>query len=117
MVQQQSLLHSLLADCSEDRFLADDRPPCRPCHARQHMHPALLPTLNLPTRLCSRPTAVNLSIAAEALKSLAAEAAGRQGATATSVTTAVVDACEAMLHDDVAANKVGVGVGWGVSLL
>lgn len=58
----------------------------------------------------SRPTAVNLSIAAEALKALAAERAAAEGATAASVTGAVVDACEAMLHDDVAANKVGTGV-------
>ncbi|KAL4857971.1 Methylthioribose kinase 1 [Chlorella vulgaris] len=53
----------------------------------------------------SRPTAVNLSIAATALKGLAEREARAAGATATSVTDAVVDACEAMLADDVAANK------------
>ncbi|EFN58562.1 hypothetical protein CHLNCDRAFT_140697 [Chlorella variabilis] len=53
----------------------------------------------------SRPTAVNLSIAAEALKRLAGEEAGRAGATAASVTAAVVAACQAMMAEDVAANK------------
>lgn len=56
--------------------------------------------------LRSRPTAVNLSIAATALKSLAEQEAGKQGASAGSVTQAVVAACEQMLRDDVAANKV-----------
>jgi hypothetical protein len=55
---------------------------------------------------CSRPTAVNLSIAAEALKQLAAAEAAKEGASGTSVTAAVVTACEDMLATDVAANKV-----------
>ncbi|PRW55925.1 translation initiation factor fusion with methylthioribose kinase [Chlorella sorokiniana] len=53
----------------------------------------------------SRPTAVNLSIAATALKSLAEQEAAKLGASATSVTEAVMAACEQMLRDDVAANK------------
>ncbi|KAL4457683.1 hypothetical protein ABPG75_012548 [Micractinium tetrahymenae] len=53
----------------------------------------------------SRPTAVNLSIAAEALKSLAAAQAGEAGASAAGVAGAVVEACEEMLREDVAANK------------
>lgn len=59
-----------------------------------------------PHPLCSRPTAVNLSIAATALKTLAEQEASKQGASAASVTEAVVAACEQMLRDDVAANKV-----------
>lgn len=66
----------------------------------------------LPTSPCSRPTAVNLSIAAEALKRLAGEEAGRAGATAASVTAAVVAACQAMMAEDVAANKVGEAGSW-----
>ena len=53
----------------------------------------------------SRPTAVNLSIAATALQAQAAAAAAQAGATAASVTAAVVAACEDMLRDDVAANR------------
>jgi methylthioribose-1-phosphate isomerase len=77
------------------------------------MHPPILLPNNatMPAANCcaafSRPTAVNLSIAATALKGLAEREARAAGATTTSVTGAVVGACEAMLADDVAANKVG----------
>jgi len=54
----------------------------------------------------SRPTAVNLAIAEQQLNALAARAAASSGATAASVAESVVDACEAMLSDDVAGNKV-----------
>lgn len=40
---------------------------------------------------------------------MAAARAGEAGASAAGVTGAVVDACEQMLHEDVAANKVGGG--------
>ncbi|KAK9830593.1 hypothetical protein WJX81_002762 [Elliptochloris bilobata] len=53
----------------------------------------------------SRPTAVNLSIAEQQLTALAAKAASAPGATAASVTEAVVGACHAMLQADVAGNK------------
>ncbi len=61
-------------------------------------------TLSLATD--SRPTAVNLAIAEQQLNALAAKAAAAPGATAASVTEAVVDACDAMLQADVAGNKV-----------
>lgn len=47
------------------------------------------------------------SIAAEALKTLAAARAGEAGASAAGVAGAVAEACEEMLREDVAANKVG----------
>lgn len=58
--------------------------------------------------LCSgsRPTAVNLSIAEQQLNALAAKEAAAPGATAVSVTEAVVKACHNMLQADVAGNKV-----------
>jgi methylthioribose-1-phosphate isomerase len=57
---------------------------------------------------CSRPTAVNLSDSAVKLKAVAAAAAGQPGATAESVTAAVVAAAEATMQEDIDANKVGV---------
>ena len=54
----------------------------------------------------SRPTAVNLAIAEQQLNALAAQAAAAAGATAASVTEAIVGACDAMLQADVAGNKV-----------
>lgn len=64
-------------------------------------------SLHLPLPFCSRPTAVNLADAAQRLSKLAADAAAQSDATAESVTMAVVEACEAMLRDDVEANRVG----------
>lgn len=57
---------------------------------------------------CSRPTAVNLSDSAVKSKAVAAAAAGQPGATAESVTAAVVAAAEATMQEDIDANKVGV---------
>ena len=54
----------------------------------------------------SRPTAVNLSIAEQQLNALAAKEAAAPGATAVSVTQAVIQACHDMLQADVAGNKV-----------
>ena len=56
--------------------------------------------------VCSRPTAVNLSDAAQKLSSLAGKAAA-QGADGQQVAQTIIRACEVMLHDDVAANQVG----------
>ena len=56
--------------------------------------------------LCSRPTAVNLSDAAQKLSSLAGKTVA-QGADGHKVAQTVIKACEVMLHDDVAANQVG----------
>lgn len=67
-------------------------------------------TQQLDYLVTSRPTAVNLSIAAAALSQLAASKAAQPGASAAGVTGAVADACEAMLRDDVAANRVGTGL-------
>eukprot|EP00884_Botryococcus_braunii_P014980 jgi/Botrbrau1/23483/Bobra.106_1s0035.1 len=53
----------------------------------------------------SRPTAVNLADAARKLSWLAQQEAAAEGATAESVTDAVVVAAEAMLASDVAANR------------
>lgn len=74
------------------------------------------PSRCCPHPSCSRPTAVNLSIAATALKALAEQEAGKQGASAASVTEAVVAACEQMLRDDVAANKVSMSLCWVLKL-
>lgn len=54
----------------------------------------------------SRPTAVNLADSAVKLKAVAAKAAAQPGATAESVTAAVIAAAEATLDEDIAANKV-----------
>ncbi|GLC47857.1 hypothetical protein PLESTB_000033000 [Pleodorina starrii] len=53
----------------------------------------------------SRPTAVNLADAANKLKAAAAQAAAAEGATATSVCGSVIEAAEAFLAEDIAANK------------
>ena len=55
---------------------------------------------------CSRPTAVNLSDAAQKLSSLARKTVA-QGADGRQVAQTIIQACEVMLHDDVAANQVG----------
>ena len=55
---------------------------------------------------CSRPTAVNLADTAQKLSSVARDACGEHGASAVTVTQAVVAACEAMLQADIAANQV-----------
>lgn len=57
---------------------------------------------------CSRPTAVNLSDAAQRLTKLASNSAAQKDSTPESVTIAVVEACEKMLSDDVAANQVSI---------
>ena len=56
--------------------------------------------------VCSRPTAVNLSDTAQKLSSLAGKTV-TQGADGHQVAETIIKACEVMLHDDVAANKVG----------
>ena len=55
---------------------------------------------------CSRPTAVNLSDAAQKLSVVADKAASAPGADASSVVETVVAKCETMLEEDVQANKV-----------
>ena len=59
-----------------------------------------------PKLLCSRPTAVNLSDAAQKLGRLAVNKAAETGSNAQSVTDAVIAACKEMLADDIAANQV-----------
>lgn len=54
----------------------------------------------------SRPTAVNLRIAAERLLEIAQKEADVEGGSGFSVTIAVISAADAMLKDDIAANKV-----------
>jgi hypothetical protein len=54
----------------------------------------------------SRPTAVNMRIASEAVKGLAVEEAGKEGATGESTVAAVVAACEAMMQEDLTQNQV-----------
>lgn len=54
----------------------------------------------------SRPTAVNLADAARKLTWLAQQEAAQEDASPESVTLAVVSAAEAMLEDDIAANRV-----------
>ena len=49
---------------------------------------------------------MNLSDAAGKLKAIAEHACGAAGATGASVAETVIAACEQMLSDDVAANKV-----------
>ena len=56
--------------------------------------------------LCSRPTAVNLFDAGQKLSVVADKAAAAAGADAASVVDTVVKTCEAMLKEDVQANKV-----------
>ena len=56
--------------------------------------------------LCSRPTAVNLFDAAQKLSDVADKAAAEPFADSSSVVKTVVDKCEAMLQEDVQANKV-----------
>jgi hypothetical protein len=50
------------------------------------------------------------------LKAVAAAAAAQPGATPQTVTAAVIAAAEATMQEDIAANKVGVGICdiWGV---
>lgn len=55
---------------------------------------------------CSRPTAVNLKDSADKLTVVTQRAAAAQGATPQSLAATVIDACEAFLPEDVAANKV-----------
>eukprot|EP00878_Enallax_costatus_P005791 GHUV01006072.1.p1 GENE.GHUV01006072.1~~GHUV01006072.1.p1 ORF type:complete len:713 (+),score=234.96 GHUV01006072.1:191-2329(+) len=64
----------------------------------------------------SRPTAVNLADSAVKLKAVAAQAASEPGATAESVTAAVVEAAEATLEEDIAANKA-IGAAGAAALL
>ena len=65
-----------------------------------------LPQLTPLQSVCSRPTAVNLSDAAQKLSSLAGKMVA-QGADGHRVAETIIKACEVMLHDDVAANQVG----------
>eukprot|EP00611_Tribonema_gayanum_P011956 TRINITY_DN2240_c0_g1_i2.p1 TRINITY_DN2240_c0_g1~~TRINITY_DN2240_c0_g1_i2.p1 ORF type:complete len:826 (-),score=232.08 TRINITY_DN2240_c0_g1_i2:415-2892(-) len=53
----------------------------------------------------SRPTAVNLFNACDAMTTLVAEAVAAEGATGASVRSAVIKAATAMVADDIAANK------------
>ena len=69
------------------------------------LHKAL-PQLTTLQPVCSRPTAVNLSDAAQKLSSLAGKTVA-QGADGHRVAETIIQACEVMLHDDVAANQVG----------
>ena len=54
---------------------------------------------------CSRPTAVNLQIAATRLSAVARKEAGIEGGSGLSVAVAVISAADAMMKDDIAANK------------
>ncbi len=65
----------------------------------------------LPPSRRSRPTAVNLADAAIKLRRVAETAAAADGATPVSISTAVIEAAEAFLEEDIAANKVRL---WGV---
>lgn len=53
----------------------------------------------------SRPTAVNLADAADKLKAVAAKSAAASGATAESVVADVISAAEAMIQEDIEANR------------
>lgn len=53
----------------------------------------------------SRPTAVNLSHACDDMKAIITKKAGEEGSTGSSVVEAFVVAAEAMLEEDVAANR------------
>lgn len=55
---------------------------------------------------CSRPTAVNLQIAATRLSAVARKEAAVEGGSGLSVAVAVISAADAMMKDDIAANKV-----------
>ncbi len=68
--------------------------------------PHLAKLLQVLFACCSRPTAVNLSDAAQKLSATASKAAAASKADAASVVSTVVDRCEAMLKEDVLANKV-----------
>lgn len=54
---------------------------------------------------CSRPTAVNLQIAATRLSAEAKREAAVEGGSGLSVAVAVIAAADAMMKDDIAANK------------
>jgi len=69
-------------------------------------HIARTRQLQLMSASCSRPTAVNLSDAAQKLSLIATKAAEAPKADASSVVLTVVDKCEIMLKEDVQANKV-----------
>lgn len=55
--------------------------------------------------MCSRPTAVNLQIAATRLSAVARKEAVIEGGSGLSVAVAVITAADAMMKDDIAANK------------
>lgn len=60
----------------------------------------------IPNAVCSRPTAVNLFDAANKLAEVVKQAKSGTSATASGVVSAVIETCEAMLKEDVHANKV-----------
>ena len=87
---------------------------CRLVSIHTHQpHVKTVPSPNHDTERCdfacapgSRPTAVNLRIAADGMSDIAAREAAVPGASAVSVTLAVITAADAMLKEDIAANKV-----------
>ena len=58
--------------------------------------------------MCSRPTAVNLQIAATRLSAVAKNEAAVEGGSGLSVAIAVITAADAMMKDDIAANKASL---------